>query len=194
MLPHAARLAGSPYARSFTRGLALSLLQRKPDEWRRQYATPSSGGCANTATSSPNKKSDTGLKATVVAAAPTIDDNEHHDADPEGDDAGTSSPAERGRRRKKRKRSATAVDEIDALFDDSIGRKVVRSALEPVPAPAPAMVKSATKKADLKLKQGRGRGDQSVNRHADLGAVVDAIKIAPHGEGKKRSKRRLDPA
>jgi hypothetical protein len=125
--------------------------------------------------------------------APT-NDNEHHDADPEGGDAGTSFPAERVRGRKKRKRSAAAVDEIDALFDDAIGRKVVRSALESVPAPAPALVKSVTKKADLTLEQGQGRGDQSVNRHPDLGAVVDAIKIAPHREGKKRSKRRLDPA
>jgi hypothetical protein len=123
-----------------------------------------------------------------------INDNEHHDVDPEVDDVGTSSPAERGRGRKKRKRSAAAVDEIDALFDDAIGRKVVRSALESVPAPVPAVVKSVTEKADLALKQGRGQSDRSVNRHADLGAVVDAIKIAPHREGKKRSKRRLDPA
>ena len=175
------RLAGSPYARSFTRGLALSLLQRKPDEWRCQYATPSSG-CANLATSSPKKKDNTKLKATalpVAAVGPSND--EQHNMDP---------PVERGRGRKKRKRSAAAVDEIDALFDDAIGRKVVRSALESVPAPAaPAVVKS---EADLTLKQGRGRGDQSVNKHADLGAVVDAIKIAPHHEGKKRSKRRLD--
>jgi hypothetical protein len=176
--------------------LALSLLQRKPDEWRRQYATPSSGGCATTITSSPNKKSNSRLKATApsVVAVALIDDNEHHDANPEGDDTGTTSCAERGRGRKKRKRSATAVDEIDSLFDDAIGRKVVRSALESVPTPTPALVESVTKKADLTLKQGRGRGDQSVDGHPDLGAVVDAIKIAPHREGKKRSKRRLDPA
>jgi hypothetical protein len=176
--------------------LALSLLQRKPDEWRRQYATPSSGGCATTITSSPNKKSNSRLKATApsVVAVALIDDNEHHDANPEGDDTGTTSRAERGRGRKKRKRSATAVDEIDSLFDDAIGRKVVRSALESVPTPTPALVESVTKKADLTLKQGRGRGDQSVDGHPDLGAVVDAIKIAPHREGKKRSKRRLDPA
>jgi hypothetical protein len=135
------------------------------------------------------------LKATaqsLVAVVPT-NDNEHHDVDPAVDDVGTSSPAERGRGRKKRKRSAATVDEIDALFDDAIGRKVVRSAV-PAPAPTPALVKSVTKKDDLTLKQGRGRGDQGVNRHADLGAVVDAIKIAPRHEGKKRSKRRLDPA
>ena len=197
MLSHASRLAGSPYARSFTRGLALSLLQRKPDEWRRQYATPSSGGCINTVTPLPNKKNNTrntGLKATalpVVAVAPT-NYNEHHDVEPGGDDAGSLSPAEKGRGRKKRKRSAAAVDEIDALFDDAFGQKVVRSALE-LPAPAPTPVKSLTKKADLALKQGRG-GDKSVKSHAELGTVVDAIKIAPHREGKKRSKWRLDPA
>ena len=196
MLPHAARLAGSSYARYFTRGLALSLLQRKPDEWRRQYATPSSGGCANTATSSSNKKSNTKLRATapsVVTVTPT-NDNEHHDADPEEDDTGTSSPAKRERERKKRKRSAAAVDEIDVLFDDAIGRKVVRSALESVPTRAPTLVKPVTEKADLTLKRGGGRGDQSADKHPDLGAVVDAIKIAPRRDGKKRSKRRLDPA
>ena len=176
--------------------MSLSLLQRKPDEWRRQYATPSTDRCANPATSSLNKNTNTTLKATiptVVTVAPT-NDIEDHGVDPEGDGAKMSSPVERGRGRKKRKRSAAVADEIDALFDDAIGRKVVRSALESVPAPAPAHVKPVAKKAELMLKQGRGRGDQSVNKHADLGAVVDAIKIAPHREGKKRSKRRLDPA
>lgn len=104
-----------------------------------------------------------------------------------------SSTAKRERGRKKRKRSAAAMDEIDALFDGAIGRKVVRSALESVPAPAPALMKPVLEKADLTLKQGRGRGDQSADRHRDLGAVVDAIKITPRSDSKKRSKRRLDP-
>jgi hypothetical protein len=138
-------LAGSPYARFFTRGLALSLLQRKPDEWRRQHATPSSGVSANTATSSPNKNDNTRLKATAPSSV-TV----HHNEDPKGDEAGTSSP-ERGRGRKKRKRSAAAANEIDTLFDEAIGRKVVRSALEPATAPA----KSGTMKASSTLKQGQ---------------------------------------
>jgi hypothetical protein len=149
------RLAGSSYARSFTRGLALSLLQRKPDEWRRQYATPSLGFAA---TSSPKKNDNTELKATAqsVTAVTSANDDQHH-VDPEG--GNTSSPAETGYKRKKRKRSAAAVDEIDALFDDAIGRKVVlRSGLESDPAPAPAVVKSMTKNAELVLKQGRGWG------------------------------------
>ena len=185
-MPHAARLAGSPYARFFTRGLSLSLLQRKPDEWRREHATPSTGGGAKTATSLPNNKNNnTKLKAaapSAVAADP--DNNKHHDEVLEVDE--TSSP-EKERRRKKRKRRAAAMDEIDALFDDTIGRKVVRSALESAQVPAP--VKAQTKKADLVLKQ--ERGDQGVDdKQAGLEAVVDAIKIAPRSEGKKRSKRR----
>ena len=112
---------------------------------------------------------------------------------PEADAARASSP-EKERRRKKRKRSAAAADEIDALFDDAIGRKVVRSALEPAPAPTP--VKSGTKKASLAVKQGRRHDDEGVDheRQVGLGAVVDAIKVAPRHEGKKRSKPRLGPA
>ena len=38
------------------------------------------------------------------------------------------------------------------------------------------------------------QGDQRVDhRHDELGAVVDANKVAPRSEGKKRSKRRLGP-
>jgi hypothetical protein len=121
---------------------------------------------------------------------------EHHDEEPEGDEAGPSSSPERVRARKKRKRSAAAPDEIDALFDDAIGQKFVRSALEPVPAPA-LVKKSETTKANLTLKQGRGqqgdRGGDHDRQAAELGAVVDAIKVAPRHDGKKRSKRRLGP-
>ena len=78
-------------------------------------------------------------------------------------------------------------------FNDAIGRKVVRSALEPASAPAPVKVEETN--VDLALKPGRGQqGGQSVDhRHAELGAVVDAIKVAPRSEGKKKSKRRLGP-
>jgi hypothetical protein len=168
--------------------LALSLLQRKPDEWRRQHATPSSGGGANAAKVSPDKIQNTRLKATAVTVTPD-NDNKRIKEDPEEGEAGTS-PPEKRRRHKKRKRSAAAADEIDALFDDAIGRKVVRSALEPAAAPAP--VRAEETNVDLALNPGRGKIDD--HRHAELGAVVDAIKVAPRAEGKKRSKRRLGPA
>ena len=158
-MPHAARLAGSPYARFFTRGLGLSLLQRKPDEWRRQHATPSSGGGATATTSSPDKIKNTSLEATAVTVT-SNNDNKRIKEDLEGGEAETSS-LEKRCGRKKRKRSGAAGDEIDTLFDDVIGRKVVRSALESAPAP----VKVEKTNVDLALKPGRGQqGGQSVDQ------------------------------
>jgi len=174
LLPHAVRLAGSSHARYFTRGLALSLLQRKPDEWRRQHATPSSGGAA--AVSPKNTRS--GVTDPPAIATATNDECDGSD----GEQAGRSFPAP-ARERKKRKRS-TAADEIDTLFDDTIGRKVVRSALELPVAPASVPPKS---------KQGRGQGGERVDGHADLGAVADAIETAPRRDGEKRRKRRPGP-
>lgn len=96
-----------------------------------------------------------------------------------------SSPA--ARQRKKRKRNA-AADEIDALFDDAIGRKVVRGALDLASTPVPVPPKSKTK--GRANERGRGKREEKVERHTDLGAVVDAIRVAPSGEGKERRKRR----
>jgi len=79
------------------------------------------------------------------------------------------------------------VDEIDALFDDAIGRKVVRSALEP--AYAPASLGSSEKKAG----QG-GQESERIDRHADLAVVLDEITAVPGGEVKKRRKRRRGPS
>ena len=191
MLPHAARLAGSPYARFFTRGLGLSLLQRKPDEWRRQHATPSSGGGATATTSSLDKIKNTRLKATAVTVTPD-NDNRRFKEGPEGGEMETS-PPEKRRGRKKRKRSGAARDEIDALFDHVIGRKVMRSALEPAAAPAPVNAEKTNVDSTLKLGRGQQGGPSVDHRHNELGAVGDAIKVAPRSEDKKRSKRRLSP-
>lgn len=76
------------------------------------------------------------MKATApsaVVVAPT-NNKEYHDEDPEAGEARVS-PPEKECGRKNRKRSATVADGIDVLFDDAIGRKVVRSAVEPAPAP-----------------------------------------------------------
>ncbi|KAH9991655.1 ARM repeat-containing protein [Russula compacta] len=166
LLPHAARLASSPHARFFTRGLGLSLLQRKPDEWRRQHATPSLGS------SSANS---TRPKSTAPSAVAAPTNSEHKE-----EVARECSPP---RGYKKRKRS-TAADEIDALFENVIGRKVVRSTLEPAASFTPP-------KSKTKQKEDGGQG--GADRHTDLGAVTEAIKDAPRGEQKKRRKRQLGP-
>jgi hypothetical protein len=117
----------------------------------------------------------------LKTTTPTRDECDDREGEQPEAVAEKSSPA---RERKKRKRSA-ATDEIDELFDDAIGRKVVRSAL-PMdnlvpPSPAPTLPKS---------KKREGSSKERVKRDADLGAVVDAIRVAPSGEEKKRSKRK----
>ncbi|KAI9448557.1 ARM repeat-containing protein [Lactarius indigo] len=144
LLPHAARLAGSQFARSFTRGLGLSLLQRKPEEWRRLHATPSVGPYVGTTN-------------------------------------GVVEPASGRKARKKRKRGVSLVeDEIDALFEGALGRKVARSALVRL------LTLSGLPTTSTKQEK---RDDQ--NADCGLGSVVDAIRAVPRGsEGKKRRARR----
>ena len=108
--------------------------------------------------------------------------------------AGTTSgttvgPVSGGKERKKRKRGVAVVeDEIDALFEGSLGRKVARSALVVEDSGAalestPLRIPSTTTTRQEKL----------VDKNADcgLGAVVDAIRAAPKGgEGEKKRSRR----
>jgi len=133
--------------------LAMSLLQRKPAEWRRQHATPSSR-CA-TSTSA----DDITMRISAPSAATALA-NEHDDRDSEA--PRKSSPA---KERKKRKRSA-AADEIDTLFGDVVEPKVLRGVLDLAPSPAPAFPKSKTK-----AKEGEGQGEKRVEGHADRGGT-----------------------
>ena len=79
-------------------------------------------------------------------------------------------------------------DEIDVLFEGTLGRKVARSALlvensGTAPAPTPLKIPTTATKQEK-------RGDK--NADYGLGAVVEAIRAEPMGgEGKKRHKRRL---
>ena len=144
----------------------MSLLQRKPDERRRQHATPSSSGA--TASSANNII----LKPTAPSTG-TVPTNKHDDRE---EALRKSSPA---KERKKHKGSA-ATDQIDTVFDDVIGRKVVRGALDVASAPVPAFLKPKTK-----AKEGEGQSEERVGVHTDLGAVVDAIRVVPSVEGRK---------
>jgi hypothetical protein len=121
------------------------------------------------------------LKIAATSAATASLTNREHNDEHEEEGAGKSSPA-KDRKKRKRKRSA---DEIDVLFDGVVGRKLVRGALDTASEPASA---SALPKK-TKTKEGGGHS-KDMQRHANLEAVVDAIRVAPSGEGKKRSKRR----
>lgn len=96
----------------------------------------------------------------------------------------TVGPVSGGKERKKRKRGVAMVeDEIDVLFEGSLGRKVARSALVVEHSGA------ALESTPLRIPSTTMRQEKLVDKNADcgLGAVVDAIRAAPKGgEGKKR--------
>jgi nucleolar protein 9 len=172
LLPHAARLAGSPHARFFTRGLGLSLLQRKPEEWRRLHATPSSSATTMSPKSGSNKST----------ATPTA--RLTHAREEVGDSVSTSDLPLPARARKKRKRGASATDEIDELFDDAFGRKVTRTALKQQES-----VQSQSKLETKQTKHGGVGASERMEKDVGLGIVVDAIKAVPRNEGMKKKRR-----
>ena len=154
----------------------MSLLQRKPEEWRHLHATPSIFSPAPTV----------GVKTSSASAAPAP-------APYAGTTSGTVEPPPGGKVRKKRKRSVLVIeDEIDALFEGALGHKVARSALvvedsgaaQP-PDPMPSSVLTPHTTVTGREKRGGRNADYG------LGAVVDAIRAAPRGgEGKKKRVRR----
>ncbi|KAI9449635.1 ARM repeat-containing protein [Lactarius psammicola] len=143
--------AADPYLKEKLARALLCYL-RKPEEWRRLHATPSvfasaSGGVtSSTSTSAPASAS--------AAPAPVPYTT-----------SGVVGPAPGGKERKKRKRGVSkAEDEIDALFEGALGRKVARTALVvedsgAAPAPTPSTV--------LGLPTNATRQDQNVD--CDLG-------------------------
>ena len=100
----------------------------------------------------------------------------------------TVGPVSGGKERKKRKRGVAMVeDEIDVLFEGSLGRKVARSALVVEDSGI------ALESTPLGIPSTTMRQEKLTDKNADcgLGAVVDAIRAAPKGgEGKKRRSRR----
>ena len=164
LLPHAACLAGLPHAWFFTCGLALSLLQRKPDEWRRLHATPLSGATAVSSESGLNKPT---MSETTQ---PIPGQEEVRDPWP------TSNVTSPGRVHKKRKQGTTATDKIDVLFKGVFGRKVARSTLEQETA-------QSLSRLEAKDIRHRGAGGcEGVEKDIGLGVIVDAIKAGLGGE------------
>jgi hypothetical protein len=87
-----------------------------------------------------------------------------------------------GRVHKKCKRGAATTDEIDALFEGAFGGKVARSALEQETA------QSLSRLEEKDARHGGAGGSESVEKDVGLGVIVDAIKAAPGGEGKIKSR------
>ncbi|KAG6833595.1 hypothetical protein H0H87_004222 [Tephrocybe sp. NHM501043] len=143
---HEQFLAGSFYGKFFARNLNLYLLQRRPDEWKTMQADR-------------KRAQDAPTKAIPAALAPT----------PSIDFDTTPQPA-------KRKRHGYADDEIDAVFNASLGKRMKKAALGDI-----ALVPTLPSKEEVSRK---GQAPDT------LQAVLGAIQSAPKDDKGHRKKRR----
>ncbi|KAM6495360.1 Armadillo-type fold [Amanita muscaria] len=142
LFTHDQELAASYYGRFFVRNLNLQLLQRRPDEWRNLQ--------------SERKKQK---------------EQEHQLTDHASDQSKVAVKTQSDKVVQKRKREHQGSDEIDVLFDSSIGKKIKRAALQTGP-------------------QDRTEGKESEKFDASLQGVLGAIKAAPNHESKAKEKKR----
>ncbi|KAA1466051.1 ARM repeat-containing protein [Dentipellis sp. KUC8613] len=164
LIPHETRLAGSFYGKFFARNLNLYLLQRRPEEWRSLHAkAPAPAPAPKSA--APKAQAQTKPAEEVV---PTEKEKE-----------------------KKEKAKRKRGDEIDDLFDQTLGKKVKRAALASTAAasePAPADEEEVAKPSKEEKK--KRKGEKGKVRDDGLGDVLGAIKAAPKGEEPKRKKHK----
>lgn len=147
LVAHEQFLAASYFGKFFARNINLYLLQRRPDEWRElQSQSKSSSGTTTSSSTLPSAPS------AIVQRL-------------NSDDAEVSHPSKTSKKRRNR-----PEDEIDAVFNASLGAKVKRTAV------------NAT-----------GGSDRLVVQKSDQGLqdVLGAIRAAPSddsGRGKRRRK------
>ncbi|KAL0949796.1 hypothetical protein HGRIS_009833 [Hohenbuehelia grisea] len=159
-------LAASYYGKYFARNLNLHLLKRKPDEWkemqseRRRAAQEQSSASHGKHQLAPAQPSSVAAGSSRAAHTP-VDDEEHGG--------------------KKRKRKERQGDEIDALFETKLGKKVKRSALADADPSDPAPCNR--------------QDDATGQQDATLESVLGAIRAAPkddkgrHRDGKRKKAR-----
>ncbi|RXW16432.1 hypothetical protein EST38_g9415 [Candolleomyces aberdarensis] len=168
LMPHESQLAGSFYGKFFARNLNLYTLKRRPDEWRNmqsQKKQSSSQGQGQAAQNSTTQQQQ--------PTAPPVEPVSQT----------THSKKEQKQSRKRSKPS----DEIDELFDQALGKKVKKAALEGLDD---RPKKSARKEEGDKEEKG-AKGKKGGKDVSGLDAVLGAIKAAPkHEEGRPKKKHK----
>jgi nucleolar protein 9 len=152
LFTHEQFLAGSFYGKFFARNLNLYLLQRKPEDWK-------------------NLQSQHKLSSQPANSTPTESSNETPTQ--------LAPPSQKPR---KRKRDTRPDDEIDALFNASLGKRIKKGVLEP--EQAPSTVKGITGKH---LATSHTVTDTGLNDV--LGAIRAAPKVEKGGHGKNKRAR-----
>ncbi|KAF9474932.1 hypothetical protein BDN70DRAFT_884318 [Pholiota conissans] len=141
-------LAASFYGKFFARNLNLYLLQRRPEDWRNLQ--------------SERKRAQDQEKLHAAAPTPTSAPAPPSKADP--------APQPESRKRKSR-----PENEIDALFNEKLGKKIKKAALTDNAGVTDVSTNARpTKKEKV--------GDK------DLQQVLGAIRVAPASDGKKKKK------
>lgn len=138
-------MSGSYYGKFFARNLNLYLLQRKPDEWKNLQSQRGRG----------TRTQRTEPKSVAVPPTPASHDQSNEEAE-----------TELGERRKgKRSRQ---VDEIDALFNARLGKKIKSGALGDKVEPS--------------------EHAKELSSDPSLAGILGAIRSAPKEDKKRRKK------
>ncbi|KAI0662958.1 ARM repeat-containing protein [Cubamyces menziesii] len=196
VVPYEHALAGSAYGKFFARHLSLHVLRRDPEGWKRMQSESKSASASVPLTATPHiqpKISEThsGTPKTKALESPA------DSPDSQSDIAETSTKKAEKIRGKQR---AQPKDEIDALFDTTLGKKVKRAELASVAKEKPDGVTRSGHAADggkdlerekrrkSKKRKEREGSDNAVDR--DLKDVLGAIRAAPKAEkGPMKRKR-----
>ena len=189
LAPHEHALAGSFYGKFFARNLALHVLRRDPERWKSMQAAAKQ--------SQPSVVSPT---AQAQAPAKALAQKQNNGGATAGDDVPSASvPMEKG------KKKAQPQDEIDALFESTLGKAVKKADLagpgeHKTKDQEDGASKSKSKDKDkLKDRGGADKGEKKGKKRKereeggadkDLSDVLGAIRSAPkEDKGPKKKKR-----
>lgn len=159
LIPFESQLAGSFYGKFFVRNLNLYMLQRRPDEWRN----------VQTQRRQQALQQQQQIKETPSTAPQEV--------------ASTSTVAAVVES-KSRKRSKPS-DEIEELFDKTLGKKIKKAALATEETKEVEVSKPA---ADAEKKSKKGK-DKDKKKDNSLDAVLGAIKSAPKHDSERPKKK-----
>lgn len=163
LFPQQHFLAGSFYGKYFSRNLNLYLLQRKPEEWR-NFQTDK------------KKRSDNENNAQSSSTAPPNSQPLLPRRETQSDKKVEEAAVPPSQVKKKRKHQG---DEIDALFETSLGKKVKKAALI-------SDLGTITPKSNSGLVEKPASGVVDKN----LEDVLGVIRTAPKGEKPRAKKKR----
>lgn len=177
VIPYEHALAGSAFGKFFMRPLALHVLQRDPERWKSMQSTPKLPPPAPARTQAPS----------VDAVAAVVDMSER---------SPSKSPKGKGK--------SKGQDEIDALFDATLGKKTKKAGLASTAAQEDGATEAATGKVkkhregvhDEKVVKGKGKSKKRKERDEgddaedkDLKDVLGAIRAAPKEDKGPKRKR-----